>query len=136
MPVRTLLVAAVLLVSTHGRVTAQQTPVDTTSAQVHVHRPTGAAVVYLGFSWSHYVSNTRTSEPFVVTRVAENSPGPRAGLLAGDRIVAIDGEGMTETSVMLRDVAPGRHYRLTVQRGDQQLDLEIVPDPPRPVATH
>jgi predicted metalloprotease with PDZ domain len=83
--------------------------------------------MYTGFRWSY-----RLGEPFVVTQVAEDSPASRAGLMAGDRILAVDGVDTTETGVLFPTLAPERRYQFRVQRGDQELELELISAPPRP----
>jgi len=95
-----------------------------------VVRPTRPAVAFIGFGWRH-----RTGEPYRVSQVLENSPASRAGLMVGDALIAVDGRDPNEDGVLFRNLAPGRRYRLHVQRGDQELELEIVADPPRPVRT-
>jgi S1-C subfamily serine protease len=119
--------AAAVAIFTHGRTAAQQSPPDTTPHPV-VTRPTRRpATVYIGFGWSY-----RLGEAFVVNRVDDDSPASRAGLVTGDRILAVDGVGTIESGVLFATVpTPGRHYRLRVLRGDQELELELIAAPPR-----
>lgn len=60
----------------------------------------------------------------------DDSPAFHAGMMAGDKIVAIDGVsalGMTiEQTVDLLSGEPGSSVVVTVRRGDQTLDLTIV----------
>jgi predicted metalloprotease with PDZ domain len=128
MYLRTTFLAVALAVCARGPAAAQQTPPDTTPRRV-VIRPTRPATVYTGFSWSY-----RSGEPFVVTRVHDDSPASRAGLVAGDRILAVDGVDVVETGVLFPVLAAGRRYRFRVQRGDQELELELISAPPRPAA--
>ena len=127
---RTLCAAAVLAVCAHGTSAAQQSPPDSTPRHV-VIRPTRPAAVYTGFGWMQ-----RTGEPFVVTRVDEDSPASRAGLMVGDRILAVDGVETAETGVLVPGLAPGRHYRFRMLRGDQELELELIAAPPKPTPPH
>lgn len=92
-----------------------------------VMRPTRPASVFMGLGWRH-----QTGEPFRVSQVVDDSPASRAGLMVGDALLAIDGHDPTEDGVLFPNNAPGRHYRLRVQRGDQELELEIISAPPRP----
>jgi predicted metalloprotease with PDZ domain len=106
-----------------------QTPRDSTKPMMSgVVHPTRPAIVFLGLGWRH-----RTGEPFKVSQVLDDSPASRAGLLVGDALLAVDGEDPTQSGVLFPNNAPGRHYRLRVQRGDEELELEIISDPPRPL---
>jgi len=127
MQARTLFAAAALALCAHGSAAAQQSPPDTTRHHV-VIRPTRPATVYTGFRWSY-----RSGEPFVVTRVDDDSPASRAGLVTGDRILAADGADTIESGILFPTApTPGRHYRFRVLRGDQELELELIAAPPRP----
>jgi C-terminal processing protease CtpA/Prc len=133
MMVRTLLAAAVLAVCAPGAAAAQQARHDTTPRLV-VIPPTSPPKAFTGLGWSRR-STAIAAEPYVVTRVLDGSPAARAGLAAGDRILAVDGKEPAEMESLFPNLAPGRRYRLRVLRGDQQLELELVAAPPRPVAT-
>ncbi|MFL5540214.1 MAG: PDZ domain-containing protein [Longimicrobiaceae bacterium] len=124
----TFIAAAAAAIFAHGPVAAQQSQPDSTPHRV-VTRPPRPATVYLGLGWSY-----RLGEPFVVTRVDDDSPASRAGLVTGDRILAVDGVDTVESGVLFAGPTPGRHYRLRVQRGDQELELELIAAPPRPAA--
>jgi predicted metalloprotease with PDZ domain len=122
-----------LAVCSHEAARAQQVPglppADSVQGRMMsgVIRPTRPAIVFMGFGWRH-----RTGEPYRVSQVQDDSPASRAGLMVGDALLAVDGHDPTEDGVMFRNNAPGRHYRLRVQRGDQELELEIISAPPRP----
>lgn len=66
----------------------------------------------------------------VVGRLVEGGAGERAGLRAGDRIRAIDGEnidGWGELVAIVRD-AGGRSLRFDIERGGETLAVQITPD--------
>lgn len=134
---RILLVAAALGICGHrAPAAAQQSPPDTAHGHVYVQHPTAPPVAYVGLGWSRPMSSQTPSAPYIVTKVVDQSPAFRAGLAAGDRILMVNGMVPGEMDPLFPGIAPGRRYRLTVQRGDQQLELEIVADPPKPVAAH
>ncbi len=64
-----------------------------------------------------------------VGRVEAGSPADRAGVRAGDKVVAFDGAsiGLWEDLVRLVHKSPGRTGRLTVERNGQRLELEVTP---------
>ena len=64
-----------------------------------------------------------------VGEVITATPAYKAGLSAGDRILAIDGETIENWSDMTRRItaSPGVEIILTIQRGDRTLDLPITP---------
>lgn len=126
---RIVLFALVIACCVPGIVRAQGVPATDSlkPTMSGVIRPTRPAIVFMGFGWQH-----RTGEPFRVGQVLEDSPASRAGLMVGDALLAVDGHDPTENGVLFPDNAPGRHYRLRVQRGDQELELEIISAPPRP----
>ncbi|MBL1150557.1 MAG: RIP metalloprotease [Armatimonadetes bacterium] len=71
-----------------------------------------------------------SSEP-VVANLAEDSPAQKAGLQAGDRILAVDGKPVkifAEVKYIVQDKA---HVpvRLTVLRGQQNIELYVTPQP-------
>lgn len=68
------------------------------------------------------------SDP-IVSEVRENSAAQAAGVLAGDRLVAIDGENVKTFEDVRRYVAvrPATPITVTVERDGQQLDLPMVP---------
>jgi len=64
--------------------------------------------------------------------VGANSPAEKCGLQKGDIIVAIDGtviRNMQDYTVLLYSHRAGDEMIVTVQRGDEQLDLTAVLDP-------
>lgn len=68
------------------------------------------------------------SDP-IVSEVRENSAAQVAGVLPGDRLVAIDGENVRTFEDVRRYVAvrPSTPITVTVERNGQQLDLGMVP---------
>ena len=116
-----LILACGLPRAAHGQGTAPAAP-----PMSGVMRPTRPASVFMGFGWRH-----QTGEPFRVSQVVDDSPASRAGLMVGDALLAVDGHDPTEDGVLFPNNTPGRHYRLRVQRGDQELELEIISAPPR-----
>ncbi len=69
--------------------------------------------------------------PAVVNDVVANSPAERAGLIRGDRVLAIDGAGVEnwlEMATLISD-KPGQPVLLSVLRGGETLELTITPEP-------
>jgi len=66
-----------------------------------------------------------------VGAVSPDSPASRAGLVAGDRIVAINGTSVKLWDELVREIAPkpGEQLLLEVQRDQTRLELLIQPDP-------
>ena len=64
----------------------------------------------------------------VVSRFSDDSAAQQAGVEVGDRIVAIDGDAISDFSGLLDKVAlyPNRDVTLTVERGDAELVLPVT----------
>ena len=77
-----------------------------------------------------FVVSGRPFTPPVVGTVTENSPAAAAGILPGDRIVAVDGSGVESFEQLQSLVAPrpGEQLQVTVLRGEEQLELPLVPE--------
>ncbi|SEQ88680.1 Predicted metalloprotease, contains C-terminal PDZ domain [Solimonas aquatica] len=67
-----------------------------------------------------------------VALVLEDSPAQRAGLCAGDQLLAIDGLriGLANWSTRLQALQPGKPYTLTLFRDDELLQLSFTPEAP------
>ncbi|MBD2000727.1 RIP metalloprotease RseP [Leptolyngbya sp. FACHB-541] len=67
--------------------------------------------------------------------ISQSSPAAQAGIRSGDIVLAVDGEplGSSEAALttLMRTIqdSPDEAIDLTVQRGDRQLDLTVVPEP-------
>ncbi|WP_084659030.1 S1C family serine protease [Thermogemmatispora onikobensis] len=65
----------------------------------------------------------------LIVSVTANGPAARAGLRAGDIIVAIDGQKVTDNQTLsdiLVNKSPGQTARVTVYRGNQQLTVNVT----------
>lgn len=64
-----------------------------------------------------------------VGKVLDNTPAMEAGLKAGDRIVAIDGQPVWRWDDMrsMIEQSPGRKLTLTVERDAQTVDVSVTP---------
>ncbi len=72
--------------------------------------------------------------PLVSSKIGQVIPGQpaqAAGLKAGDRVVAISGQPVTEWDQMAKAIhaSPGRPIQLTIDRQGQQLAIEVTPKP-------
>ena len=78
----------------------------------------------------------RSTGPVRVIKVADPSPAMRAGLRAGDIIVAIAGHdvaGYPELKRQMRSRRAGEWLDIRVRRGDKGLDLKIMPAVPEDI---
>lgn len=66
----------------------------------------------------------------IIAQVTPNSAGKRAGLLAGDEILAVNGKGITlwEELVQRIRTSPGIPLMLEIQRDNSTIGVEVVPD--------
>jgi len=63
-----------------------------------------------------------------ITQVTENSPAAKAGLQAGDLIIAVDGVGLrdfNELRTMIANLSPGQDVVLSLKRDEKQLDVTV-----------
>lgn len=73
----------------------------------------------------------RVESAIAVVSVESGSPAEKAGLRQSDLVVAMDGKqiaGVDDLHRLLTEARVGAAVRLTVVRGPQKLDLEIVPE--------
>ncbi|HEU4517318.1 MAG TPA: RIP metalloprotease RseP, partial [Steroidobacteraceae bacterium] len=77
----------------------------------------------LGFSFWY------PPQPVVVAELTPGQPAEKAGLVPGDRVIAMDGEPVEEYPDFVERIRerPGRPIRLTVLRGTERFELELVP---------
>lgn len=67
-------------------------------------------------------------KPVRVQSVAPNSPAAWAGLQAGDEIIEVNGESITNSAEFLRNVTGrtyGLEFELTVQRDDEKMEFSV-----------
>jgi uncharacterized iron-regulated protein len=77
------------------------------------------------------VTLNSTSEVSVKS-VSANGAAAQAGLHAGDRIVAIDAEpvhSLADFRLALLDKKPGKHVRLRIQRGKEEMTVQLTLKP-------
>ncbi len=66
----------------------------------------------------------------IVAQVVSNSAGNRAGLLAGDEILAVNGKKITLWEELVQQIraSPGIPLTLKIQREAAIIDIEVIPD--------
>ena len=67
--------------------------------------------------------------PVLVTRVVPGSPAEKAGIVAGDRITALDGIELTREQtidILIQQYKPGDTLTATIIRSGKQLELSIT----------
>lgn len=84
-----------------------------------------AAVIFAAM----FVFLGRPVLPSVLGRIQPGSPAAQAGLLTGDRVVAVDGKPVTYWEELLRTVqnAGGKPIRLTTRRGPEERAVTLTP---------
>jgi regulator of sigma E protease len=77
----------------------------------------------------HYEYPVFLDKPAVIEGVKHDSPADRAGLVAGDRVIKVDGiENPTWEQLQPRVwLSPNQPLTVTIQRGDQVFQKTIVP---------
>jgi len=68
--------------------------------------------------------------PVTITEVIPDSAAARAGLKAGDRVVAWQGQPLAQASELIKAVRaqPGQRVTLGIERGGQRLDVPVTLD--------
>jgi PDZ domain-containing secreted protein len=69
------------------------------------------------------------NDSVLITQVVKGSPAEKAGLLAGDIVVALEGQDLTRDATLanrLLRYAPGDTVRLTISRAGQQQEVRVV----------
>jgi serine protease DegQ len=83
--------------------------------------------------------NKNTQGGVIITGVLQNGPAAQAGIKPGDVITTIAGKDVHSVSELLSNVAalkPGMPAKLTVQRADKSIELNVSPGTrPRPKAS-
>ncbi|MFF2176922.1 RIP metalloprotease RseP [Lysinibacillus sp. NPDC058147] len=82
-----------------------------------------AFIIYMLIGLIHGVP---TYEP-IITEVVDNDPAAQAGMLAGDRVVGIDGQVVKKWQDLAAIVQdhPGENINVTVDRNGQQVNLNM-----------
>jgi len=111
--------------------------VDTLSAQrLHIAvRRSGQVLVFEIDSAKQQIDNRQgiwgiyPPTPAVVGEVRKGWPAEEAGLQPGDRIVALNGEHISDWAQLTTVIhsSPGKEIELVVQRGSRELPLRLVP---------
>jgi regulator of sigma E protease len=66
----------------------------------------------------------------IVASVISGEPAERAGLMAGDIVLAVDGRRMVTRANLIEEISGsgGREIELTIKRGDRQLQIRATPE--------
>lgn len=83
------------------------------------------------YSYAFIGLPTATNEP-VIGRVMAGEPAAAAGVLPGDRVLAIDGQPIAtweQITAQMSTKEPGKLIVLTLQRQDETINLEMLPKP-------
>lgn len=83
-----------------------------------------AILILAGFAYTYGVDRT----PAIVGSVIDGGPGAKAGLQAGDRIIAIDGRGIDTFSDIARYalIRPGQPVAIRIERGGVAFDRALA----------
>ncbi|QYO67554.1 S1C family serine protease [Leptolyngbya sp. 7M] len=128
--------AFVLSISVFGIAAIAQTPEPRQRIEPRVFSWTfGSTGGYLGIEMAE-ISNENLGKFGLsavrgvgVEKVSADSPAERAGILAGDVIVRVNGEEVTSTqklSRMIGEIAPDHTARITVLRGGSERELSVT----------
>lgn len=80
---------------------------------------------WLGFSYSTTFDRSSERHVIAVTRVVEDSPAERAGLLPGDTLISVNGLSASEPLIasLSSSLAPGDPVTLRIRRAGRERDL-------------
>ncbi len=89
-----------------------------------------AVLLYFGLFALVGVPQVEPAEGGLVGQVLAGSPAERAGIRAGDLILAIDGQKITTWEQITGQVqkAGGRALHLDIRRGEKKLALQVIPE--------
>ena len=90
-----------------------------------------AFVIFAGLYMFHHEYPAFTKRPVDVIFIAPGSPAEKAGLQAGDRVAEIQGiQNPNWNQFLIRvSINPNQQVPVKVQRGNQVVDLTLVPEP-------
>ena len=76
------------------------------------------------------LSRQRLILPAVIGELTGSGSATRAGLRAGDRVLAVDGQPVENWDALVKNVraAPGKTLQLRVQRGEVEMPVAVTPD--------
>lgn len=94
-------------------------------------RIAGTSKSYTGFMWGGRVTfgpdgNPRLADYPIVRKVEAGSPAEKAGLAAGDVILAMNGKDAREPGAMVKP-APGTPMHIRIQHGQELRDVTLIP---------
>ncbi len=79
---------------------------------------------FLGLEWAETQAGPATQSTVRIIRVVEGSPAAKSGIQAGDRLIRVRGQSVTNLKTAraaLAAIQAGDTVDLTVQRGDEQV---------------
>lgn len=90
--------------------------------------PVTNLLVAVGIFAAFFVAFGQPQGNTIITAFAAGSPAAEAGLLEGDRVVAIDGEAIAESQDVIDRVImfPGREISVTVERDGSRTDIPFA----------
>ena len=103
-------------------------PINTALLIADQLRGGGVRYGYLGVQLQPAGDVGQWSDGALVTSVYTRSPAERAGFLAGDVIIAVDGQSVTGTGEVMRnvgDAGPGTRLTLTVERDGTEQEITV-----------
>ena len=74
-------------------------------------------------------SSQSESVPVLVTRVVPDSPAEKAGIMVGDKIIALGGVELTQEQTidnLMQQYTPGDTLTVTVLRSGRQIEISII----------